>query len=180
MARMMGVVVQKILESQDDGICSPKTSGGSQNKQFCVRWTWWKTSSCISQMSEKSGSAKNKDQAPVMSTLLSKSSLAGHSSLIMFHKKESCAGSHFYDLVWFFQVVELRSIWRDCPCVVLFLRRLGCQVCRWIAKETSKLREVLESNGVRLIGVAPESLGLQEFLEGNYFAGGRSWIVGAP
>ncbi|XP_028596789.1 prostamide/prostaglandin F synthase isoform X1 [Podarcis muralis] len=69
------------------------------------------------------------------------------------------------------EVVELRSIWRDCPCVVLFLRRLGCQVCRWIAKETSKLREVLESNGVRLIGVAPESLGLQEFLEGNYFAG---------
>ncbi|KAL8198490.1 UNVERIFIED_CONTAM: hypothetical protein K2H54_013350 [Gekko kuhli] len=69
------------------------------------------------------------------------------------------------------EVVELRSLWKDQPCVVLFLRRFGCQVCRWIAKEASKLKEPLESHGVRLVGVAPESVGLKDFLDGNYFKG---------
>nr|XP_048680539.1 prostamide/prostaglandin F synthase isoform X2 [Caretta caretta] len=69
------------------------------------------------------------------------------------------------------QVVELRALWRDQPCVVLFLRRFGCQVCRWIAKETSKLKDLLDSHNVRLIGVGPESIGLQEFIDGNYFKG---------
>ncbi|XP_034609059.1 prostamide/prostaglandin F synthase isoform X2 [Trachemys scripta elegans] len=69
------------------------------------------------------------------------------------------------------QVVEFRALWRDQPCVVLFLRRFGCQVCRWIAKETSKLKELLDSHNVRLIGVGPESVGLQEFIDGNYFKG---------
>ncbi|XP_048374393.1 prostamide/prostaglandin F synthase isoform X1 [Sphaerodactylus townsendi] len=69
------------------------------------------------------------------------------------------------------EVVELRSLWKDQPCVVLFLRRFGCQVCRWIAKDVSKLKESLESHGVRLVGVAPESVGLKDFLDGNYFKG---------
>ncbi|XP_054857664.1 prostamide/prostaglandin F synthase [Eublepharis macularius] len=69
------------------------------------------------------------------------------------------------------EMVELRSLWKDQPCVVLFLRRFGCQVCRWIAKEASKLKEPLESHGVRLVGVAPESVGLKDFLDGNYFKG---------
>nr|XP_006124744.1 prostamide/prostaglandin F synthase [Pelodiscus sinensis] len=69
------------------------------------------------------------------------------------------------------QVVELQALWRDQPCVVFFLRRFGCQVCRWIAKETSKLKELLDGHNVRLVGVGPESVGLQEFIDGNYFKG---------
>ncbi|XP_074831637.1 prostamide/prostaglandin F synthase isoform X2 [Carettochelys insculpta] len=68
-------------------------------------------------------------------------------------------------------VVELQTLWRDQPCVVLFLRRFGCQVCRWVAKETSKLKELLDSRNIRLIGVGPESVGLQEFINGGYFSG---------
>lgn len=64
--------------------------------------------------------------------------------------------------------------------MVLFLRRFGCQVCRWIAKETSKLKDLLESHNVRLIGVGPESIGLQEFIDGNYFKGGRTRVWELP
>ncbi|XP_067423243.1 prostamide/prostaglandin F synthase [Emydura macquarii macquarii] len=69
------------------------------------------------------------------------------------------------------QVVELRALWKDHPCVVLFLRRFGCQVCRWIAKETSKLKELLDSHNVHLVAVGPESVGVEEFISGNYFKG---------
>ncbi|XP_051786398.1 prostamide/prostaglandin F synthase isoform X1 [Erpetoichthys calabaricus] len=69
------------------------------------------------------------------------------------------------------EVVELRSLWKNRAVVLLFLRRLGCQVCRWTASELSKLKGDLEANGVGLVGVAPEEVGLQEFKEGNFFQG---------
>nr|XP_020666088.1 prostamide/prostaglandin F synthase [Pogona vitticeps] len=69
------------------------------------------------------------------------------------------------------EVVELASLWKEHPCVLLFLRRLGCQVCRWVTKETSKLKELLDSHGVHLIGVVPETVGLKEFQEGKFFTG---------
>ncbi|XP_008575570.1 PREDICTED: prostamide/prostaglandin F synthase [Galeopterus variegatus] len=49
--------------------------------------------------------------------------------------------------------------------------RFGCMVCRWIARDLSSLRGLLDRHGVRLVGVGPEALGLQEFLDGGYFAG---------
>ncbi|XP_077836245.1 prostamide/prostaglandin F synthase isoform X3 [Macaca mulatta] len=67
--------------------------------------------------------------------------------------------------------VELRSLWRDRACVVAGLRRFGCVVCRWIAQDLSGLAGLLDQHGVRLVGVGPEALGLQEFLDGGYFAG---------
>ncbi|XP_005545060.4 prostamide/prostaglandin F synthase isoform X7 [Macaca fascicularis] len=69
------------------------------------------------------------------------------------------------------EAVELRSLWRDRACVVAGLRRFGCVVCRWIAQDLSGLAGLLEQHGVRLVGVGPEALGLQEFLDGGYFAG---------
>lgn len=70
------------------------------------------------------------------------------------------------------QAVELQSLWREQACVVAGLRRFGCSVCRWIARDLSGLRGLLDQNGVRLVGVGPEALGLREFLDGGYFAGG--------
>lgn len=70
------------------------------------------------------------------------------------------------------QAVELRSLWREQACVVAGLRRFGCSVCRWIARDLSSLRGLLDQHGVRLVGVGPEAVGLQEFLDGGYFAGG--------
>ncbi|XP_018407837.1 PREDICTED: prostamide/prostaglandin F synthase [Nanorana parkeri] len=66
---------------------------------------------------------------------------------------------------------ELNTLWKDNTSVLFFLRRFGCQICRWIAKDVSQLKESLDANQIRLIGIGPETLGLQEFQEGNYFTG---------
>uniref|UniRef100_UPI0037E78CAA prostamide/prostaglandin F synthase n=1 Tax=Semicossyphus pulcher TaxID=241346 RepID=UPI0037E78CAA len=67
--------------------------------------------------------------------------------------------------------VELQSLWQDQPVVLFFLRRFGCQVCRWMASEVSKLEPDLRASGVALVGVGPEELGLKEFKEGGFFKG---------
>ncbi|XP_072282358.1 prostamide/prostaglandin F synthase [Pyxicephalus adspersus] len=69
------------------------------------------------------------------------------------------------------ETVELKSLWTDHTVVLFFLRRFGCQICRWIAKDISQLKESLEANQIRLIGIGPEDVGLQEFLDGKYFSG---------
>ncbi|MGH0177518.1 UNVERIFIED_CONTAM: hypothetical protein FKN15_075347 [Acipenser sinensis] len=73
--------------------------------------------------------------------------------------------------------VELQSLWQDRSVVLFFLRRFGCQVCRWTAAEVSKLKEDLSENGVALVGVGPEEAGLQEFQEGGYFKGGGEKVL---
>ncbi|XP_035518001.1 prostamide/prostaglandin F synthase [Morone saxatilis] len=67
--------------------------------------------------------------------------------------------------------VELQSLWQDQPVVLFFLRRFGCQVCRWMASEISKLEPDLRASGVALAGVGPEEFGLTEFKEGGFFKG---------
>ncbi|XP_073511490.1 prostamide/prostaglandin F synthase-like [Phyllobates terribilis] len=69
------------------------------------------------------------------------------------------------------ETVELQSLWRDHTSVLFFLRRFGCQVCRWMAKEVSKLQDSFGDNQIRLIGIGPESLGLEEFVDGKFFTG---------
>ncbi|XP_073518214.1 prostamide/prostaglandin F synthase-like [Phyllobates terribilis] len=69
------------------------------------------------------------------------------------------------------ETVELQSLWRDHTSVLFFLRRFGCQVCRWMAKEVSKLQDSFGANQIRLIGIGPESLGLEEFVDGKFFTG---------
>lgn len=70
------------------------------------------------------------------------------------------------------QHVELGSLWRDQTTVIFFLRRFGCQICRWAAVEVSKLEKDLRKRGVALIGVGPEETGLKEFMDGGFFKGG--------
>ncbi|XP_059185078.1 prostamide/prostaglandin F synthase [Centropristis striata] len=67
--------------------------------------------------------------------------------------------------------VELQSLWQQQTVVLFFLRRFGCQVCRWMAAEISKLEPDLAANGVALVGVGPEDFGLKEFKEGGFFKG---------
>ncbi|XP_043849580.1 prostamide/prostaglandin F synthase [Dromiciops gliroides] len=69
------------------------------------------------------------------------------------------------------EAVELSNLWQERTCVVLGLRRFGCMVCRWIAQDLSSIKDLLDQHKVRLVGVAPETLGLLEFQEGNYFKG---------
>ncbi|XP_006016311.1 prostamide/prostaglandin F synthase [Alligator sinensis] len=67
--------------------------------------------------------------------------------------------------------VELCFLWKDHLCMVLFLRRFGCQVCCWITQDASQLKTLLDSHNARLSGMGPESMGLKEFSDGNYFSG---------
>ncbi|MCI4390407.1 hypothetical protein PGIGA_G00122230 [Pangasianodon gigas] len=67
--------------------------------------------------------------------------------------------------------VELGSLWRDQTVVIFFLRRFGCQICRWAAVEVSKLEKDLSANGVALVGIGPEETGLKEFKDGGFFKG---------
>ncbi|KAG7244742.1 hypothetical protein INR49_029761, partial [Caranx melampygus] len=69
------------------------------------------------------------------------------------------------------QSVELQSLWQDQPVVLFFLRRFGCQVCRWMASEISKLEPDLRASGVALVGIGPEEVGLDEFKEKGFFKG---------
>ncbi|KAF4093846.1 hypothetical protein AMELA_G00006350 [Ameiurus melas] len=75
--------------------------------------------------------------------------------------KSSVSGEH----------VELGSLWKDKTVVMFFLRRFGCQICRWAAAEVSKLEKDLRENGVALIGIGPEETGLKEFKDGGFFKG---------
>lgn len=70
-----------------------------------------------------------------------------------------------------FQNVELQSLWKDQPVVLFFLRRFGCQICRWIAAEISKLEPDLRASGVALVGIGPEEFGLKDFKDGGFFKG---------
>ncbi|KAM9757874.1 prostamide/prostaglandin F synthase [Menidia menidia] len=69
------------------------------------------------------------------------------------------------------EAVELQSLWGEQPVVLFFLRRFGCQVCRWMASEISKLEPELKAAGVLLVGVGPEEFGVQEFKDGGFFKG---------
>lgn len=69
------------------------------------------------------------------------------------------------------QSVELQSLWQDQPVVLFFLRRFGCQICRWMASEVSKLEADLRTSGVALVGIGPEEVGLKEFKEGGFLKG---------
>lgn len=70
-----------------------------------------------------------------------------------------------------FQSVELQSLWKDQPVVLFFLRRFGCQICRWTAAEISKLEPELRASGVALVGIGSEEFGLKEFKDGGFFKG---------
>ncbi|XP_012693992.2 prostamide/prostaglandin F synthase [Clupea harengus] len=67
--------------------------------------------------------------------------------------------------------VELGTLWREQTVVLFFLRRFGCQICRWTASEVSKLEPNLKASGVALVGVGPELLGVDEFKAGGFFKG---------
>ena len=55
---------------------------------------------------------------------------------------------------------------------MFFLRRFGCQVCRWTAAEISKLEPDLRANNIALVGIGPEETGLHDFRELGFFKGG--------
>ncbi len=57
------------------------------------------------------------------------------------------------------ETMELSSLWKDKPCVLLFLRRLGCKLCRSYAQDMEEHRVELENKGVRVVCLSFESFG---------------------
>ena len=53
------------------------------------------------------------------------------------------------------QAVELRNLWQEQACVVAGLRRFGCMVCRWIARDLSNLKGLLDFRACFPAGIAP-------------------------
>lgn len=88
-----------------------------------------------------------------------------------------CCGLNVSFSLCVFQIVELQSLWQDQPVVLFFLRRFGCQICRWMASEISKLEPDLRASRVALVGVGPEEFGLKEFKEGGFFKGCKQLLL---
>ncbi len=53
----------------------------------------------------------------------------------------------------------LRDLWGQKPVVILFLRRLGCMLCRNYAKEMDKVRPLIETKGGQVVALSFEAFG---------------------
>ncbi len=60
--------------------------------------------------------------------------------------------------------LKLSDLWKDKPCALFFLRRLGCPICRSYIQMVEKFREEYEQRGVRLV-----CLSFEKFGEGSDF-----------
>lgn len=57
------------------------------------------------------------------------------------------------------QVIVLGDLWADKPCVLFFLRRLGCPICRSYIQMVEPFREEYEKKGARLVCLSFEAFG---------------------
>lgn len=69
------------------------------------------------------------------------------------------------------ETVALESLWQEKTCVIKFLRRFGCMLCRMGAQQLSLIKPTLDAHDIRLVGIGLEELGVDEFVAGNFFAG---------
>lgn len=69
----------------------------------------------------------------------------------------------------------MESLWEKQTSVVIFFRRWGCVFCRLWAHELKEISPILKENNVRLVGVGPEDIGVEEFVAGNFFDGGTKY-----
>jgi prostamide/prostaglandin F2alpha synthase len=57
------------------------------------------------------------------------------------------------------QTLQLQDLWSDAPCLLLFLRRLGCPLCRSYVQKVERFRAEFEAKGVRMVALSFEALG---------------------
>ena len=84
-------------------------------------------------------------------------------------------------------LVTVKTLYKEKTIVLTLLRRFGCKLCRFPAQELrfsvlfrtaslltvncSQLKPELDANGIGLVAIGLQSFGLEDFLEGQYFAG---------
>lgn len=66
---------------------------------------------------------------------------------------------------------RLDSLWREAPVVILFLRRLGCALCRITALEYSDARATIEAAGANLVAISFEAFGTGSDTDGSFEKG---------
>lgn len=67
-------------------------------------------------------------------------------------------------------LIPMRMFWYESPVVVCFLRRFGCQMCRYGCSMISMLAPVLARHGVKLVAIGKDDY-LDDFTQGGYFNG---------
>ena len=67
--------------------------------------------------------------------------------------------------------MSLGQLWKDTPVLLLFLRRLGCPICRNYAQRIQSVKPTLESRGVQVIAMTFERLGEGSDSDGSFTKG---------
>jgi prostamide/prostaglandin F2alpha synthase len=57
------------------------------------------------------------------------------------------------------EVLYLEDLWKEKPCALFFLRRLGCPICRSYIQIIELIREEYEKKGMNLVCLSFEALG---------------------
>eukprot|EP00057_Strongylocentrotus_purpuratus_P014718 XP_011669192.1 PREDICTED: prostamide/prostaglandin F synthase-like [Strongylocentrotus purpuratus] len=69
------------------------------------------------------------------------------------------------------ETITLSSIWEEGACVIQFLRRFGCPICRMGARDITHLKPRLDAANVRLVAIGQEETGAKEFIESGFWTG---------
>jgi prostamide/prostaglandin F2alpha synthase len=74
------------------------------------------------------------------------------------------------------EAIRLEELWKDSTCVLLFLRRLGCPLCRSYVKLIEAARADLEATGARVVCLSFEAFGEgsdsdRSFERGGFWSG---------
>merc|ERR1711990_1252176 len=64
--------------------------------------------------------------------------------------------------------VEFAQFHEEKPTVYFFIRRFGCILCRWGAKDIKRIIPIV-GDRAHVIAIAPEWLGVDEFKNGNFW-----------
>lgn len=74
----------------------------------------------------------------------------------------------------FSETLALEDLWKDKPCAIFFLRRLGCSICRSYIRMIESYRQKYEKRGARLVCMSFESFGEGSDTDRS-FQGGGFW-----
>jgi prostamide/prostaglandin F2alpha synthase len=82
------------------------------------------------------------------------------------------AANRIYDQRETGRVIKLGDLWAEKPILFLFLRRLGCVLCRNYAMKMRDVVPQFEAKGVQVVAVTFENLGEDSDKDGSFTAGG--------
>ena len=96
----------------------------------------------------------------------------------------ACTKPPLADLLSFFELsvtdartqaaAPLSSLWREGPVILVFLRRLGCALCRTTCREYSEAQPLIRAAGARMVCLCFEALGTGSDADGS-FSAGKFW-----